>query len=191
MLMYPGPNKSPQNHKCGFCSDGGPVSFDRFLKIKMEPSKTPIKDIPPPFPQPEGIFLNGESFCPLRFLETLRDIYERVVIRRENSAEADMSVEDLAFAQMLESRTIHLPDGRVGFRLYEGLRMDAQATVLSELVIEHDDSRFLYIQMLGSQSVPPHAGDTGHERYEGREGNEGHARGTAVTTHGIQAGTHG
>lgn len=164
-LMYPGPNKSPQNHKRGFCSDGCPVSFDRFAKVKLESTKNQPKDVPPPFPQPEGIFSIGETFNPLQFLQTLRDLYERIVVRRENSTTADASVEDLAFTQMLESRTIHLPDGRVGFRLFEGLRMNATAAELSELVIENDSGRFLHIQMLGRQTMIPNEGlegDTSH-----------------------------
>ena len=149
--MYPGPTKSPQNHKRGYCSDGCPVSFDRFAKVKKEPatqaqSTTATKDSPPQYPQPDGIFSNGDSFNCIQFLQHVKDIYERAVMREQNQAVSDFTIEDQAFALMLESRTLQLHNETVGFRLYEGLHIDE--TTASKLVVELDGTRYLRMQML-------------------------------------------
>ena len=150
--MYPGPTGSPQNHKRGFCSDGCPVSFDRFGKLKTESTNPRPSDTAPSFPQPEGIFSIGESFNPFRFLEVIRALFDRVVTHKDDFMASEASAEDLAFSQMLQSRTASLSDGIVGFRLYHGLRIDAMASEVSELVVEHEGARYLRIPMLGQQS---------------------------------------
>ena len=146
--MYPGPNKSPQNHKRGYCSDGCPVSFDRFAKSKGEESKTQqsSRDSPPPYPQPDGVFIDGESFSCTHFLRSVKDVYERAVMQETNQAVADFTVEDQAFASMLEARVSQLPDGAIVFRLYEGLRLDS--AIASEMVVEIDGVRYLRVKMM-------------------------------------------
>ncbi|KAK7678884.1 hypothetical protein QCA50_018024 [Cerrena zonata] len=79
VIMYPGPTKSPQNHKRGFCSNGCPVTFKRFNKVKNEkPGNQNVS--PPPYPQPAGIFSEGEQFHAIRFLQTVQDVYMRLVV---------------------------------------------------------------------------------------------------------------
>ena len=152
VIMYPGPTGSSQNHKRGFCSDGCPVSFDRFKKIKIESTNLQSNEVSPPFPQPEGIFTIGESFNPFCFLKVLRALFDRVVTHNDDFMASEASAEDPAFSHMLQSRTTPLPDGVTGFRLYRGLRLDAMAAEIAELVVEHEGARFLRLPMLGQQS---------------------------------------
>ncbi|KAJ6484132.1 hypothetical protein C8R45DRAFT_829892, partial [Mycena sanguinolenta] len=70
---YPGPSKSPDNHKRSYCSN-------RF-KPKLAGEQ------PAPWPLPAGIFTTGTEFHPFVFLEHVRKVYERLVeqeIKRED-----------------------------------------------------------------------------------------------------------
>lgn len=73
MLMYAGPKKAEGNHKRGVCSDGCPT---KMKPVKNE-SQQPLthQDTPPPYPH----FTHGKYFHPIRFLETLQDLYNRAV----------------------------------------------------------------------------------------------------------------
>jgi hypothetical protein len=61
--------------------------------------------------------VKGTHFYPIEFLKTLRDMYERVVVRGERSA--DLPVEYEAFRKELQRRAITDEDGGVLFRLYD------------------------------------------------------------------------
>ncbi|EGN91646.1 hypothetical protein SERLA73DRAFT_192173, partial [Serpula lacrymans var. lacrymans S7.3] len=108
------------NHKKLFCSDGVPVRKD-------------FPDELPPWPQPQGIFVNGTHFHPRVFLSTIREIYEKVIIEGGNGA--DLEMEYQAFAAMLVKRmTPPIPNSPVLFRLYESLTLSPP---MPDLVKEH------------------------------------------------------
>ncbi|KAH9964478.1 hypothetical protein BC827DRAFT_1109232, partial [Russula dissimulans] len=89
-VMYPG---APENHKKGYCADGA-----RQVKRKGNDAS----DIPD-WLQPQGVYAKGTHSHPVKFLKTLRDMYERVVVRGERSA--DLPVEYEAFGKKLQRRT--------------------------------------------------------------------------------------
>lgn len=81
------------NHKKGVCADG--------IAQKKKPQ---LSDRPlPGWPQPQGIFSTGKFFDPMKFLFTVRDLYEKVMdhMTRNPGTEADYLLKDEAFARML------------------------------------------------------------------------------------------
>lgn len=148
VIMYPGPSKSPQNHKRGFCSDGCPVTLKRFKTETNDPQDFH----PPPYPQPEGIFSEGETFRLTRFIHAINDVYERIVLQNGSNAASGIAIEDQMFIQMLQARTVQLPDGQNIFRLYPGLRLDHAP---SYLLVDYDGARYLRMPMIADTEVPP------------------------------------
>ena len=140
--MYPGPSKSPENHKRGFCSDGCPVTLKRF---KNE-SGTYEDSSPPPFPQPVGIFVEGEVFHLHRFMEVVNDVYKRIVLKAGTGSNETTMLEDEMFVRMLQSRVVQLSDGQNIFRLYPGLRIEPPTQ--TDLLMERDGGRFLRLPMI-------------------------------------------
>ncbi|KAH9001850.1 hypothetical protein EDB86DRAFT_2801333, partial [Lactarius hatsudake] len=107
-LMYPGPTGSPENHKWGYCSDG----------VRSKPPDDAPPGYLPPWPQPNGIFSSdagGETFNPIPFLATLRNVYEKAVL---GGGQSDEVVEFGAFTTMLHLRIVFRTDGAILFRLY-------------------------------------------------------------------------
>ncbi|KAG2110453.1 hypothetical protein BD769DRAFT_1303856, partial [Suillus cothurnatus] len=88
-IMYSGPENSPLNHK-GYCADG----------VKQS-SKAAGEDLPP-WPQPRGIFSDGQTFHPHVFLSTVQRVYEHVFM--QGPGETDL-LETEAFSKLLNSRT--------------------------------------------------------------------------------------
>ncbi|KAG2159436.1 uncharacterized protein EDB93DRAFT_1061007, partial [Suillus bovinus] len=93
------------SHQWGFCADGA-----------KQVSKNKL---PPPRPQPLGIFSEGKHFHLRAFLETVKQIYEQVFLRGESPA-----LEQEAFATMLLDQSTTLKSGTVLFKLYEELKID-------------------------------------------------------------------
>ncbi|KAH9953441.1 hypothetical protein BC827DRAFT_1146127, partial [Russula dissimulans] len=60
------------NHKKGYCVYGA-------CQVKGTGG-----DNIPDWPQPQGIYVKGTDFHPVKFLKTLWDMYERVVVIRED-----------------------------------------------------------------------------------------------------------
>jgi hypothetical protein len=89
-IMYSGPENSPLNHKKGYCADG----------VKQS-SKAAGKDLPP-WPQPRGIFSDGQTFHPHVFLSTVQHVYEHVFM--QGPGETDL-LETEAFSKLLNSCT--------------------------------------------------------------------------------------
>ncbi|KZP10922.1 hypothetical protein FIBSPDRAFT_937772 [Athelia psychrophila] len=81
---------------------------------------------------------------PTEFLQRLRDVYEQVVVERE---QGDMALENEAFISMLKRRTISTSTGAVLFKLYD-LEIPDSDTTPSEMVVTHDDARFLRMDCL-------------------------------------------
>ncbi|KAH9010621.1 hypothetical protein EDB85DRAFT_2083308 [Lactarius pseudohatsudake] len=107
-IMYPGPTKSPENHKRGYCSDG----------VRSKPPDNAPPGYLPLWPQPIGVFSSntwGTTFNPIPFLATLRDVYEKAVL---GGGQNDEAVEFGTFTAMLHSRIVVRADGAVFFRLY-------------------------------------------------------------------------
>ena len=149
--MYPDPNKSHRNHKHGFCSDGCPVTLKRF---KNEGPGNSQDLHPPPYPQPDGIFFEGEIFRPAQFIQTVNDVYQRVVLGDGNSLTSDpIPIEYQTFIRMLQARTIRLPNGQHMFRLYPGLRSEPPAS--SDLIAEHEGARYLRMPMITDEEPSP------------------------------------
>ncbi|KAF9526709.1 hypothetical protein CPB83DRAFT_736118, partial [Crepidotus variabilis] len=89
LLMYPGPMRSPENHKRIYCSDG----------VHARPKPESIDLALPKYPQPFSIFTNGLEFHRLTFLAAVRNIYEKIVAGPLE--ECDYTLEELAFCQMI------------------------------------------------------------------------------------------
>lgn len=107
--MYPGREGSSINHRHGFCADG----------VKQT---SKIEELPPwPQPQLEGLFLDGRTFHPVVFLDTLKHIVERAVMDLPNALTA---MEDEAFTNLIKSRTFRTDSGRVLFRLFKEFSED-------------------------------------------------------------------
>ncbi|KAH9958299.1 hypothetical protein BC827DRAFT_1136441, partial [Russula dissimulans] len=97
----------------------------------------------PDWPQPQGVYAKGTHFYPIEFLKTLRDMYKRVVVRDERSA--DLPVEYEAFGKVLQRRTIIDEDGSALFRLYD-LLMPPSAP--DSLVVLHNGHQHLRLDCL-------------------------------------------
>ncbi|KAK6992699.1 hypothetical protein R3P38DRAFT_3224900 [Favolaschia claudopus] len=117
-VMYPGPNKAPENHKKGHCSDG--------FKQKS------TDDNSAPWPQPTGIFTTGSEFHPLLFLVAIRDLYEKVLIEQNHGS---LNVEDEAFSLMLQQ------PGRI-------ISVNAADQIPDNLMVNHDGVAYLRIDSL-------------------------------------------
>jgi hypothetical protein len=128
--MYPGASGSPENHKRGYCSDG----VKQAMKL----------DTVPDWPQPQGIFELGTTFYPLRFLASVRDIYDRVVIAGDT-----LTMENEAFARLLQKRTIVTDDGHYLFKLFN---MDMPLSTPPELVVELNGWRY-FVETRETRSV--------------------------------------
>jgi hypothetical protein len=94
--MYPGPENLGYNHRWGFCADS-----------TKQVSKT---ELPPPWPQPPGIFSEGKHFHLCAFLETIKQIYEQVFLWPSGESPA---LEQEAFAMscaVLDLSIVAFPD---------------------------------------------------------------------------------
>ncbi|KAI0696201.1 hypothetical protein C8T65DRAFT_583603, partial [Cerioporus squamosus] len=142
-LMYPYKQGSPLNHRKAFCSDGVPQIAHSVEKVINGQSVT-IVDTPPPYPQPEGVFTLGTRFHGLTFLQEVQALYDRVVTEK-----APLSMQDLAFASMVHTRTLVIPasgDQRAItlFRLFPSLDADCP----QHLLVEYEGQRYLRMNYL-------------------------------------------
>lgn len=135
--MYPGANGAAENHKKGYCADG----------VQQKGAKNSTDDLPP-WPQPQGIFSLGKMFDVVKFLTEVRTLYEKIATHQSTpSLESDFTMEDIAFASMVQSRT-SVSDGRVRFRLF-----DLEVRGGSDSLIERQDRKtYLLIDCLSSGS---------------------------------------
>ncbi|KAJ6452711.1 hypothetical protein C8R47DRAFT_1256076 [Mycena vitilis] len=134
-VMYPGPPKSPENHKKGYCSDG----------FKQKPAALDAA----PWPQPAVIFSTGSEFHPLPLLEAVRDVYEKLVVEADPQG---LTIEHEAFATMLKGRCMQVGD-TVLFKLFTGYDIPVDDKTPETLFVEHDGARYLRIDAL-SNAVP-------------------------------------
>jgi hypothetical protein len=132
--MYPGLSGSAENHKRGYCSDG--------VKQLMK------ADTVPDWPQPPGIFELGTKFNPIKFLATIRDVYEWVM--NQNGHDNDLTMEYEAFGKLLHSRTIVSPDGQSLFKLFA---LEIPLSTPSELIVDYNDAQYLRIDCLRDPTI--------------------------------------
>jgi hypothetical protein len=100
-------------------------------------------DIVPDWPQPEGIFERGTLFDPLKFLSTLREVYDGVVTHGGNGG--DRAMEYHAFLTMLNTRTKFTDDGHCLFKLF---KLDLPISTPQAMFVDHEGSRFLRVDYL-------------------------------------------
>jgi hypothetical protein len=96
----------------------------------------------PKWPQPQGIFTNGTTFHPIKFLANIRELYERVVVEKGSG---DMLMEHEAFADLLAKRLVVLEDGSVLFKLFD---VDLAPATPDSLVVVHDGDNYLRVDCL-------------------------------------------
>lgn len=142
--MYPGGSGGPGNHKKGFCSDGA-MQLPKKTGQNEDPPRDdqPKSHAPPAWPQPIGIFNNGNKFHPYVFLEKINEMYEKVVVDRDSGA--DFVLEHAAFASLLTRRTIQGEDGAVLFKLFD---IANEPPIPEELIVVKDNHKHLRIDCL-------------------------------------------
>ncbi|KAJ7467666.1 hypothetical protein FB451DRAFT_1178035 [Mycena latifolia] len=136
-IMYPGPKKSPENHKRGYCSDG--------FKQKVTDGEFA------PWPQPDGLFTTGSEFHPLPFLSAIREVYEKVVVEKDYN----ISMEHEAFLGMLRKsgRIIKTDSGAVLFKLFTGFTIPSDDPTPEVLFVEITGTKYLRIDALRDVDV--------------------------------------
>jgi hypothetical protein len=128
--MYPGAPGSPSNHKKGYCSDG----VKQVIKT----------DTVPDWPQPPGIFKLGTKFHPLKFLATIHEVYENVVIKKSSFGE-DLPIEYTAFGTLLHSCTITTLAGQCLFKLFD---LEMLVPPPPELIVKYEGLHYLQMDCL-------------------------------------------
>ncbi|GBE83060.1 hypothetical protein SCP_0501060 [Sparassis crispa] len=159
--MYPGLEGSEINHKRSYCSDGVKQRPSKIQLMAVGGQIQTIEEDLPSWPQPLGIFTGGTTFNPDIFLETLRKMYDELVLKRESGGA--LSMEYAAFATLLKKR-LKIFDEKDGpaalFELYRALVLKPNR---KELVVERDSIRYLRVDCLreGSLSGSGGGGDGG------------------------------
>ena len=87
--------------------------------------------------------MKGTDFHPVEFLKTLQDVYEKVAVREERSA--DYLVECEAFWKVLQRRTTINEDSSVLFELYD---LNISPSTPSSLVMLHNGHQHLRLDCL-------------------------------------------
>jgi hypothetical protein len=88
-------------------------------------------DSVPDWPQPQGIFETGTTFNPIKFLATIREVYDVMILQGNTGNEFSMEYE--AFAKLLQSRTIVNADGRCLFKLFT---LEMPISTPSDLIVK-------------------------------------------------------
>lgn len=143
--MYPKPSGSPENHKRGYCSDGVKQTLPS-LELTAQNQDPPQPNRPPThhlprWPQPHGIFTNGEEFNVVVFLAKVQELYQRVVVEKDSG---EFLMEHEAFAALLATRTVVQEDGGVIFKLFD-LKVSPLAP--EGLIVVHEGLK--YVRMDG------------------------------------------
>ncbi|PIL33226.1 hypothetical protein GSI_04676 [Ganoderma sinense ZZ0214-1] len=151
-IMYPEEkNHKGANHSRKICSDGVRQTAEK-VHLTINGISRDFLEQPPPFPQPNDIFTNGDVFHPARFMEFLTRFYDRVVVNQ--STPGALAMTDHTFAALLYDRTVVVPglDGRPSkyiFKLFHSFKLaPGEAVVLDE----HDGETYLRMDCL---SEPP------------------------------------
>ncbi|TFK89020.1 hypothetical protein K466DRAFT_487711, partial [Polyporus arcularius HHB13444] len=152
-IMYPGPQGADINHKKAHCSDGAMQAKKTVEKV-IQGQIAKIVDDPPPYPQPAGVFSKGTAFHPVAFLQEVRTLYERVIEHKDA-----VTMQDLAFASMLNGRTLMLEASNDApamtlFKLFPSLSVEG--TFPQHLLVDYEGMRYLRINFLdeSAEDVP-------------------------------------
>nr|VWO95505.1 ATP-dependent RNA helicase CshA (EC [Ganoderma boninense] len=149
--MYP-ENKSHQdNHSRNICSDGIRQSPKKVHLVINSVSRNFVEH-PPPYPQPKDVFTGGNVFHPVRFMEVVAALYDRVVVNQ--SPPGALAMHDFALATMLHDRTVTVPglDGRASkylFKLFHSFKLAPGEGVVLD---DHEGETYLRMDCL---SEPP------------------------------------
>jgi hypothetical protein len=100
-------------------------------------------DIVPDWLQPEGIFERRSLFDSLKFLSTLCEVFNEVVVHGGNGG--DRAMEYQAFMNMLRTCTKFTNDGYCLFKLF---KLDLPISTPQAMLVNHEGSRFLRIDYL-------------------------------------------
>ncbi|KAI1782147.1 hypothetical protein LXA43DRAFT_906615 [Ganoderma leucocontextum] len=151
-IMYPEGKNHKDNHGRNVCSDGVRQSSEKVHFVINDVSHDLVEH-PPPFPQPNGIFTDGNVFHPARFMEVVRRFYDRVVI--DHSAPGALAMNDYAFAALLYDRTVIVPglDGRpskVIFKLFHSFKLAPGEPVVLD---EHEGEMYLRMDCLSEPAL--------------------------------------
>ncbi|KAF9012175.1 hypothetical protein BDZ89DRAFT_963654, partial [Hymenopellis radicata] len=125
-LMYANGLKGAGNHKKGYCSDGVRQKASSIL-----------------WPQPEGIFAKGTDFSPIKLLESIRGLCER--LGGTTISDPDLSMEDSALLDLLQTR-LKTVNRQMVFTLVDGLEMPTN--VPDTLFITIEGVRYLRVDCL-------------------------------------------
>lgn len=134
------------NHKKASCSDGAMVLL-KATKQNEDPSSRvdqPKKIVPPQWPQPSGLFQDVKSeitFNPNVFFSTLNDVHNIIEVQRSTN----LTMEQTAFADLLERRSITTDDGSVLFKLFD---VDSVPEPPQELVVCQANNKFIKLNVL-------------------------------------------
>lgn len=123
-----------ENHKKIYCSDG----------VKSVHRDDP----PPPYPQPKGVFNNGDGFNPLNFLDAVHSLDgQREKEQHHEITEVPMAL--VSFERMLAARKriVTAADGkrRALFKLHPYLKCSPPCPEIMETV---DGERYLRIDCM-------------------------------------------
>ncbi len=143
--MYPGKQGTELNHRKGVCSDGAWQKARTAEKV-VNGQTVKIVDESPQYPQPAGVFSNGDTFHPVAFLQEVQTLYERVVLRTDA-----VTMQDLVFANMLQQRSLVIPAegdhcSMVLFKLFPGLKV--AGTFPESFLVDYDGSGYLRMDCL-------------------------------------------
>ena len=152
--MYVAEMGSPLNHAARHCVDGGPIHIPTEYKSSDGQKIRPVLDkkdrLQIPFPQPEGMLNGGTHFNALVFLQSIKPLYEKVVVQQ--LPEHDLSIEDIAFLKLLEARIEEqIDDGQPAFRLWPTLQLTHTAD-LNTFIFEKNGSQYLRLLCLQDSS---------------------------------------
>ncbi|KAJ7026258.1 hypothetical protein C8F04DRAFT_1268296 [Mycena alexandri] len=137
-VKYPGGAGAPENHRRAFCSDG------------FKPTLT--DDTPAAWPQPLGVFSNGDEFHPFAFLTNVRELHKELVVEAVNPR--DLSLEQDAFQALLQDRMVINPmNGAVMWRMFTAFNVPAADNVPENLFVDYNGARHLYINSLSDTDL--------------------------------------
>ncbi|RDX39536.1 hypothetical protein OH76DRAFT_1367415, partial [Lentinus brumalis] len=153
MIMYPGGEGSSHNHKRGVCSDGV-RSTTRKIDWKIDGETVKIEEEPPQWPQPGGIFKKGNEFHVKPFINTVEEMYDRLVVRGD--VDTEQTMEYLALTSLLQSHLRYIPGTvdsppRALFKLFEGLELcDCPKEVP---IVKLEGARYIHLNYLCRQAA--------------------------------------
>lgn len=139
-IMYPYRKPHAENHKPGYCSDGGPVK-DLLDPMTRDRARDKMATDLLPWPLPEGIFSNGSTFHPIPFLQNMRVLYQQFI--EEQTPYENLDLEIQIFLQLYVRQAAYINRNCL-FKL-----VNSKVGLLgSEFIVEYDGQKYLRIDCL-------------------------------------------